>query len=189
MEAVIRQFRGRDARVTMAWLETGMAHLPHTLTTDMNQRVEALWQRYLRLPLKDTSEMVLPFNALHAHKIAIKPCVLEVVAVDDIGYAHPRLLDAIAGPILPGGVQQTVTSNDNEEEEDDDNEEENNQLMNTATSMNTNEQTRRLPRGTLKLTLTDGYELLFGLEKVHVTALDLRMPPGSKVRLIKAIYT
>ncbi|RKP26682.1 hypothetical protein SYNPS1DRAFT_21600 [Syncephalis pseudoplumigaleata] len=168
MEAVVRQFRARGACVTAAWLVTAAARLPRTLT-NAHERLEALWQRFLRLPLRDTSEAALPADALYAHRVMLKSCIVEVVAVDEIGYAHPRLLDALAGPVLPGGVQQSAQLDDENEDDEGD----------TAAD----DRARRLPRGTLKLTLTDGHGMLFGLEKVRTPALDLRMPPGSKIWL------
>ncbi|KAI9598052.1 hypothetical protein BDF19DRAFT_433348 [Syncephalis fuscata] len=180
METLLRQLRARGAYITMNWLEACINQLPPSSATTATQRLEAVWQRYLRLSLNDTSEKALPTNALHTHRVVLKACILEVAAVDEIGYAHTRLLDAIAGPILPGGVQQATTTADETDEESD----EALHGLDTATAAGidaADSSTRRLPRGTLKLTLTDGYEVIFGLEKKFVSALDLRMPPGSKL--------
>ncbi|RKP07906.1 hypothetical protein THASP1DRAFT_30284 [Thamnocephalis sphaerospora] len=180
-----QQLLARQARPTDDWLAQCVRNVQHDCADAA--LLDTVWQRFLRLPLASTSAPVLPPDALHAHKVMLQACVLELASVDEIGYSRQRVLDACIGELRPGGVRQPRELLENEDGDDGG--------VDGGTSMrrpggatdfsdNHVEEAKGLPRGTLKLTLTDGHQAIYGLEHERISALDVRMPIGSKASII-----
>jgi hypothetical protein len=172
-----RIFTSRHARPKESWLREYLQK--NTLTS-----VESAWTNFLSLPLSNTSYPCLPSEGIGAHKVTLSNCILELAGIDEIGYSRQKMIDACTGPLRPGGVREPREllkkreTDDDQDSDDDDDDDDDPEADETD---HVKETDKGLPRGTLKLTLTDGMLVIYGLEYERIPALDILMPIGSKV--------
>ncbi|KAL7752047.1 hypothetical protein RI367_002576 [Sorochytrium milnesiophthora] len=191
LRLIARQLAQQDFYVNDTWLAqcveyiedtTGVAVSAGAVTPALvEQVVQQFLHSDLRVSRADQPRLPLEATQVHVASTTVGCVVLQVLEVVDVGVPALKLLDAVAPPGRGGGSAAYIRLDDNEGQDEDDGGDGDNQAERGRQQPDPKARTG-IPRGMLKLTLTDGHRLVYGMEYRPLPNLCIDMEMGFKVQ-------
>jgi hypothetical protein len=160
LASITQHFKARNIRINPVWVSDMLYSASSSPSSP--SAITRVYTSFLRTPLRVSSFPSLPENAtdLHDKYVAVsEPIVLEILDIIEVGISQQSILDTISA-YQSGSVKKGNTYKDIREERD---------------------KPCEFSRGMLKFVLSDGQEIVDGMEYKTIREISLNTVLGTKV--------